>query len=188
MPKVQFRHPFIPIHIASLSTMFDDLDTAERKTEDQQTHSSEESGSSSQLYRWAHFPAMLTFGILFIVFQDSAWRWHIAIGAGYTVYVFFFAFGTVLKDADDFFGDSRVPMSAVRLLIPHALILALLMAGVSWWFHIRPLLPVELTHEGRKGSLWDLFGWLVLGGAGIWQGFWMGGKLKRQFAEPDESA
>jgi hypothetical protein len=168
--------------------MPDEYGDLETRSADEEKPSDDEGRSSSGLYRWAHFPAMLTFGVLFIVFHSSPWRWHIAIGAGYTVYVFFFAFGTVLKDADDFFGDPRVPRSAARLLIPHALILALLMAGVSWWFHVRPLLPSELTQEGHKGSFWDLFGWIVLAGAGILQGFWMGGKVKRQFAKPEDSA
>jgi hypothetical protein len=166
--------------------MPDDYVDLESPSPGEEVPADDENGSSPQLYRWAHFPAMLAFGVFFIVFHSSPWRWHIAIGAGYTVYVFFFAFGMVLKDADDFFGDSRVPKYAAKLLIPHALILALLMAGVSWWFHLRTLLPTELTQEGRKESLWDLFGWLVLAGAGIWQGFWMGGKLKQQFAKSED--
>jgi hypothetical protein len=100
--------------------------------------------------------------------------------------VFFFAFGSVLRDADDFFGDPQVPRCAAKLLIPHIFILSLIITGVSLWFHLRPLLPSWVTHEGRKGSLWDLFGWIVLAGAGIWQGSWMGEKIKRHFRETED--
>jgi len=140
--------------------------------------------SSPSLYRWAHFPALLIFGILFILFRGQDWRWQIAIGGAYTVYVFFFAFGSVFDSADDFFGDSRVPKYFLKLLIPHTLILTLVISGVSLWFHFKPMLPSWLTHEGRKGSLWDLCGWLVLAGAGISQGFWMAGKTKRLIGDP----
>jgi hypothetical protein len=141
---------------------------------------------SSGLYRWAHFPAIIVFGVLFMLFQSSPWRWQIAIGFAYTVYVFFFAFGSVFKDSDDFLGDSKVPKYFVKLLIPHAMILALIMVGIHLWFRLRPTLPPWVTQEGHKGSLWDLCGWLLLAGAGISQGLWMAGKLKRQFSEPGD--
>jgi hypothetical protein len=163
--------------------MFDDLDTAERKTDDDST-----SEKSSQLYRWAHIPAILVFGILIILFHGHPWSWQLAIGGGYTGYVFFFAFGSVFKNSDDFFGDSRAPKYFVKLLIPHLLILVLITAGVMMWFHLRPLLPLWLTHEGRKESLWDLLGWLLLVGAGILQGFWMAGLIKRRFRDQEDGA
>jgi hypothetical protein len=163
--------------------VFDDLDTAVKKVEDVESPADDENEPSSQLYRWAHFPGMLAFGLLFILFRSHPWRWQIAIGGGYTVYVFFFAFGSVLRDADDFFGDTRVPKCAAKLLVPHVLVLALIVEGVTLWFHLKPLLPPWVTHEGRKGSLWDLCGWILLAGAGIWQGFWMAGKIKRRFKE-----
>ena len=166
--------------------MFDDLETAERKTDDEQTPAGGENKPSPQLYRWAHFPALLVFGVFFLLFRHHPWRWQIAIGSAYTVYVYFFAFGSVLRDLDDFFGDPRVPRFASKLLIPHALILALIACGIFEWFHLKPILPDWVTHEGRKGSLWMLFGWLVLAFCGIAQGSWMAGKIKRQFGEPDD--
>jgi hypothetical protein len=138
------------------------------------------------LYRWAHFPAMLAFGLLFIAFRGQRWRWHIAIGGSYTVYVFFFAFGSELRDLDDFFGDARVPRCIAKLLIPHIFFLALVISGVSLWFYLKPMLPPWLTHEGRKESLWDLFGWLVLAIAGIKQGSLMAGKIKCRFGETED--
>lgn len=166
--------------------MFDDLDTAEQKTEDTQEASDDES-TSSGLYRWAHFPAILVFGILIIPLHSYLWGWQIAICGGYTVYVFWFAFGLVLKDTDDFFGDPRVPRCAVELLIPHTFILVLIFLGVTEWFRLKSILPGWATHEGRKESLWDLAGWLALACAGIWQGFWMGKRIKHRFVEPNDS-
>jgi hypothetical protein len=163
--------------------MFDDLETAGRKTDDGST-----SEQPSQLYRWAHFPAMLIFGILIILFHGHPWGWQLAIGGGYTVYVFFFAFGSVFKNSDDFFGDSRVPKYAMELLIPHVLILALIVFGVTEWFRLKPILPEWVTHEGRKGSLWMLLGWLLLASAGISQGFWMAGLIKRRLGEQQDCA
>lgn len=162
--------------------MFDDLETA---TKEIQT-ADDQDRPSSQAYRWAHIPAFLTFLLLIVSLHRYRWGWQIAVGVGYTVYVFWFAFGFVLKDADDLFGDSRVPKYAAKLLIPHALIVAAIIAGVTEWFHLKPMLPDWMTHEGRKESLWDLFGWLLLGGAGIWQGFWMGKKLKRRFSNSED--
>ena len=164
--------------------MFDDLDTAEQKTE---AGTDPADDSSSGAYRWAHFPAMLVFGALMIPLHRHPWGWQIAIASGYTVYVFWFALGFGLKNSDDFFGDPRVPRYAAQLLIPHALILAALVAGVTEWFHLKPILPAWVTHEGRKESCWDLLGWLVLTVAGIAQGFWMGGKIKRRFEDVERS-
>jgi len=168
--------------------MFDDLDTAERKTEGDPRSVHSEVKSSSRLYRWAHFPAMLAFGLLFILFRNHPWRWQIAIDGAYTVYVFFFALGAGLQSLDDLFGDSRVSRSVAKLLIPHILILALVTVGVTSWFHLRPTLPEWATHEGRKGSLWDYCGWIILAVAGIWQGIWMGGKIKLEFGAAEDEA
>jgi hypothetical protein len=164
--------------------MFDDLETSASETEGQRSPD-EESRPSPQLYRWAHFPAILTVGVLILLFHGNPWRWQIAVGGGYTVYVFFFAFGSVFSDADDFFGDPRAPRYALKLMAPHLLILAPLLAGVALWFHLKPMLPEWMTHEGRKGSIWDLFGWITLGLAGIAQGSWMARKIRRRFG-PDE--
>jgi hypothetical protein len=86
---------------------------------------------------------------------------------------------------DDFFGDARVPRCIAKLLIPHIFFLALVISGVSLWFYLKPLLPPWITHEGRKESLWDLFGWLVLAIAGIKQGSWMAGRIKLWLRESE---
>jgi hypothetical protein len=152
----------------------------------ERTSSDREKEPSFPLYRWAHIPALLAFGILFILLRGQAWRWQIAIGGSYTIYVFLFAVGSVLRNWDDFFGDSRVPSFVARMLIPHVFFLALIISGVTLWFYLKPMLPPWLTEEGRKGSLWDLCGWLALAIAGIVQGTWMAKKAKRQFAEPED--
>jgi hypothetical protein len=166
--------------------MFEDSDSTVKHTDVAAPLTDDENQPPSELYRWAHFPAGLAFGILIILFSGNPWRWQIAIAGGYTVYAFFFAFGSVLRNADDFLGDPRVPQYALKLMIPHILILTLVVSGVSLWFHLIPLLPSWVTSEGRKGSLWDLFGWLVLIGAGIRQGSWMAGKIKKRFAESED--
>ena len=122
---------------------------------------------------------------MLLLFQENQWQWQIAISCGYTVYVFFGAFGTVLKDADDFFGNSEAPQYALKLLVPHLPVLLLINVGVYEWFHLKPVLPDVLTHEGRKGSLWELFGWIALILVGIAQGSWMGGMVKRRFRDTD---
>ena len=155
--------------------MFDDLNTAEQRTDPDQ----DDDKSASAAYRWAHFPALLVFGLLILPLHRYAWGWQVAVAGGYTVYVFWFALGLGLKDTDDLFGDSEVQLYVAKLLLPHALILILIVLGVTEWFHLKPMLPDWVTHEGRKESIWDFLGWIVLGVAAVGQGFWMGGKLKR---------
>jgi hypothetical protein len=42
--------------------------------------SAEESASHSYgLGRWAHIPAMVVFGLLFILLHGHPWRWYVAI-------------------------------------------------------------------------------------------------------------
>lgn len=168
--------------------MPDDYIDLKSQSVSEQTPSDDEKESSPGLYRWAHFPAMLAFGILFIVFHGQPWRWQIAIGSSYTVYVFFFAIGSVAKDLDDVLGDPAILRYAAALLIPHVFFLALIISGVYLWLYLRPTLPPWLTQEGRKESLWDLCGWLVLAIAGIVQGTWMAKKIKRRFPESEDQA
>jgi hypothetical protein len=166
--------------------MFDDLETAESKIEGLPAPGDDASESSPQLYRWAHFPAMLAFVVLILPFHGHRWGWQIAIAGAYTVYVFFFAFGSVFQSVGDFFGDPRVSRYAARLLMPHVLVLALIVSGVTWWFHLKPLLPAWATHEGRRPSLWFYCGALLLALAGIAQGAWMAGRMKRRFGPTKE--
>jgi hypothetical protein len=147
----------------------------------------EESASRSYgLGRWVHFPAMIVFGLFFILLHGNPWKWYIAINAAYTTYVFGFAIGSVIKDLDDVLGDPSILRYAARLLIPHAAVSALLTFLIAMWFHAGAILPLWATTEGRKESLWDFFGWLVLAVAGVTQGVWMAGKFKRRTGKPED--
>jgi hypothetical protein len=159
--------------------MFDDADLDRPVTEDNKK-------SSVTLERWAHFPAMLVLGILMLLFHRSPWGWQISITGSYTVYVFWFALGNDKQSFDDIAGDTLLFRKIASQLLPHLFILVLVVAGVTEWFRLLPILPPGLTDEGRKGSLWDMFGWLALGCSGIAQGFWMSARIKRQFPEPDD--
>ena len=125
--------------------MFEDADVEQRETED-------EDKSSIALERWAHFPAMAVFGALILPLHSHPWGWQIAIAGGYTVYVFWFALGSDKQDLDDITGDSLLLRKIASQLLPHLLILVFVVAGVTEWFRLRPVLPTWVTHEGRKGS------------------------------------
>jgi hypothetical protein len=143
--------------------------------------SAEEAATTSYgLGRWAHFPALFVFGILFGLMSGHAWRWYVAIDGAYTVYVFAFAIGSTIKDFDDFFGNPEMQRCAASLMIPHVLVLAALTYGTYLWFHLNSILPSGLSQRGRKASLLDLLGWVVLAAAGITQGIWMARRIKRQ--------
>ncbi len=105
--------------------MSDDLLNMETRNADKQESSDEEEKPSSGLYRGAHFPAFAVLGLLFLLVRGNPWRWQIAISGAYTVYVFFFALGSFLKDADDFFGNPAVQRNTAKLK-PAALPLLLL--------------------------------------------------------------
>jgi hypothetical protein len=168
--------------------VFEDSLGIEDQTEDDPKRSEGDEKPSWWVGRWAHVLALPVFCIVYFPFQKYPWAWHVAIASSYSVFVFCRAFGTTLGDADDFFGNSKVPRLLANLVIPHVLILALIVLGVSLWFHLKPNLPSWVTHEGRKGSLWDLCGWLLLAGAGIWQGSWMAAWIKRHLNERDDPA
>jgi hypothetical protein len=159
--------------------MFDDLDTAENRTE-------VEEKSSITLERWAHFPAFLVFGALILPLHSYPWGWQIAIAGGYTVYVFWFALGSGKKDLDDLTGDTLILRKIGSQLLPHLLILVFVVAGVSEWFHLRPLLPSWATQDGRKPSLWFYFGGITLALSGYAEGSWFAKRISRQFSDPSD--
>jgi hypothetical protein len=43
-----------------------------------------------------------------------------------------------------------------------------------------------MTHAGCKQSLWNFLGWLALAAAGITQGIWAAGKIKRRLGKPQD--
>jgi hypothetical protein len=153
--------------------MFNDIESESKEAEDKQ--------SSTTMERWVLFPAIVAFGLLSLLFHSMPLRWQISIAGGYTVYVFWLALGSDKRDLDDITGDADLFRKIKTLLIPHALILPFIVLGVTEWFRLRPTLPIWAIQEGRKGSLWEMFGWLLLGLGGISEGFWLAARLRRKF-------
>ena len=160
--------------------MFDSLPDAEdeRAADDREAPS----GGAG---RWAHFPAIAVFCFLFFPFKSFVWSWYVAIGAAFSVYVFWFSLGSGLKDLDDLFGSSEVLRFLPKMLMLHALPLCLLLSGLFLWLQLRRVLPEWATQEGSRGSLWFLLGCLVMACVSVGEGVWMAGKVKGRF-EPKE--
>ena len=159
--------------------MFDSLPDREDE------RAAEERVGSSSAWRWAHLPAMLVFVLLYLPLKNYSWSLYVAVGGGYTVLVLWIALGSSLKDSDDFFGSPEVLKFIPKMLIVHTIPLGLLLLGLFLWFELKRVLPEWVTHEARRGSLWDLFGWLILACTSVGEGFWMAGKVKQRF-EPKE--
>ena len=129
--------------------------------------------------RWAHLPAVAAFGVLFIALRGHPWRWYISVDAAYTVYVYWYAIGSVCQDFDDVTGNPDILRLAVKTLPVHAVAIAICTCGVFEWFYLEKSLPAWATTAGRKASVWAYFGWLVLSCSGIYQGTWLGRRLKK---------
>jgi hypothetical protein len=130
---------------------------------------------------------MLAFALLFFLFRSYVWSWYAAIGGAYTIFVFWLALGSILKDSDDLFGSPEVLRYLPKMLMLHGLPLGLLLSGLFLWFELKRVLPEWVTHEASRGSLWDLLGWLVLACISVGEGFWMAGKVKQKFRVDEES-
>jgi hypothetical protein len=139
--------------------------------------------------RWLALIAFLIFLLIYLPFQNHRWSWFAAIASSYTVAVFGIALDSVLDfaDADDFFGDSRVPRYMAAILLPHALLLVPIMLGAWLWLYLKPSLPQWATLEGRKGSIWDLVGLLLVLMAAIGEGTSLGGRIRRRFGAAENS-
>ena len=166
--------------------MFDDSSNLESLNQDAHASSKDENKGFSSISRWSVLVAMAVFCLLYFPFQNYPWSWLVAIAGSYTVIAFGFAVGSVVKDADDFFGDPRVPKSLTTLLLPHAVILIPIMSGAYLWLHFQSKLPHWLTVEGRKGSLWDYCGILLGVIAAGREAEWMASKIKRQCEECED--
>ena len=158
--------------------MFDEYPVVEKQSDDEQK-SSEDRKSTWWLGRWAHVVTIPVWFILFISFADRPWGAQVSVACAYTVLVLCLTLGYAFQDLDDVLGNPRALAYCAKLLIPHALVLALVVWAVSEWLHLAPTLPSWMTQEGRKGSLWYWCGMLPLAGAGYWQGLWMASKLRR---------
>jgi hypothetical protein len=161
--------------------MFDNLSDLEDQTEQlrEARKPSEEEEDKPYLWRWSPIIAMLVFCSLYFPLRSHPWSWLVAIASSYSILVFIVAFNFGFKDSSDFFGDSRAPKYVVTLLLPHALFLALIILGAYLWRHLVPTLPHWMTIEDRRrGSLWENFGLVFAGLAGLREGLWMARRIK----------
>ena len=89
--------------------MFDD--SLEGQAEDGKESAKKQDTGTSSFSRWLAFIVFLVFLLIYLPFLNHPWSWFAAIASSYTVAVFGIALDSALDfaDADDFFGDSRVP-------------------------------------------------------------------------------
>lgn len=125
------------------------------------------------------------FCLLYFPFQSHSWSWPIAIAVSYSAFVFAIAIGLSLDYADDFFGDSRIAKYVGLLLLQHAPLLATITLAAWLWRRVIPALPQWMNIEGHYGSLWQLFGFVLMWFAGIREGKWMAAKIKRRRSESE---
>jgi hypothetical protein len=163
--------------------VFDDLSKPEDPTEDGKESTEMKDSGTRSFSRWFALIALLVFFLIYLPFRSHPWSWFAAIACSYTVAVLGIALDSVFDfaDADDFFGDSRIPRYVAMLLLPHALVLVPIMLGAYFWLYLTPVLPHWVTVEGRKGSFWDLLGLLLVSIAAILEGTSLGSWTKRRF-------
>lgn len=166
--------------------MFDDLETAEKKT-DEPTPSKDGEKSSWWIGRWAHVIAGAVFCLLYFPFDGRIWSWQVAVTVSYIVFMLCCTCGLAFHDSDDFFGNPRVPEYTGKLLVRQILILALVSLGAWFWRAVKPDLPEWLTHEGRKMSLWDYSGIILIYIVAVKEASWMAARIKKRFPELEES-
>jgi hypothetical protein len=167
--------------------MFDDLDTAENKTEGAQGPSEEEQRSSWWIGRWAHVIAIGVFCLLYFSLKDRSWSWQLAITSSYIVFMLCCTCGIAFRDSDDFFGNSEVQQYLATLLVRQVFVLALVSAGAYLWRYLTPFLPEWVTHQSRRGSIWDLCGLVLAYFVAVREASWMAARIKRRCPELDES-
>jgi hypothetical protein len=168
--------------------MFDDLETAEKQTEDEQTPAEDEKEPHWWIGPWAHVIAGVVFCLLYFPLKDRFWSWQVAITVTYVVFMLCCTCGLSFKDADDFFGNFQVPFYMGTLLIRQVFVLTLISLGAYLWFRLRTVLPAWVTQEGRRMSVWDLCGILLAYWAAVREASWMAEKIKRRFRELDAAA
>ena len=104
-----------------------------------------------------------------------------AVAASYSAFAYAIGLGLSLTNADDFFGDARIPKYVAKLLPYHALILT--PVTLIAWLMLRavPILPHWMTeHVPRIGSVWVLLGVLLFYFAGVREGIWLSRKIRSQ--------
>jgi hypothetical protein len=167
--------------------MFDDSETAEKKTEDEQTPADDEEESHWWIGPWAHVIAGVVFCLLYFPFEDRFWSWQLAITVTYVVFMLCCTCGLAFEDADDFFGDLRVPLYMGTLLIRQVVVLTLVSLGAYAWFRLRAVLPAWAT-QGQRLPLWDLCGIVLAYVFAKREASWMADRIKRRIKELDRAA
>lgn len=133
--------------------------------------------------RWCAFIASLVFFVTYLPFRHYSWILPVSIALSYSVLVFAIALGFSLNDADDFFGDPRVPKYVATLLLPHTPLVALITLAAWLWLRAIPTLPPWMNTETHYGSFWQFFGMVAMALAGVKEGNWMASKIRRRIAE-----
>jgi hypothetical protein len=163
--------------------MSDDLSNLAGQSEGLQESSEKEEWPPRS--RWCALIASLAFLVTYFPLRHHSWIVPISVAVSYSVMVFAIALGFSMRDADDFLGDPRVPRYTATLLLPHAPLLALITLAAWLWLRAIPTLPPWWNTETHYGSPWQLFGMIVMVLAGVREGNWMAGKIRRQFTESD---
>jgi hypothetical protein len=171
--------------------MFDDLDTAEQKTEEEQKPSEEDDKPIRQMSLWSHVIAGVVFCLLYLSLKGHPWSLYLAAAVAYSVFVFAIALGNALENLDDIFGDPRIPEYIAMLIVPHTPVLALIILEVYLWIYLKQTLPPWMTqeHAGVVGwaklSYLDICGVVVFWFAGTREGIWMARKIKHRLKESE---
>jgi di/tricarboxylate transporter len=167
--------------------MFEDLDTAESKTEDSQDPSEDKQTPHWWIGPWAHVIAGLVFCLLYFPFDQHKWSWQAAVTVAYIVFMLCCTCGLAFKDSDDLFGNLRVPEYMGKLLIRQILVLAIVSLTAYLWRYSKSILPGWVTQEGRRMSLWDYLGIILVYVIAVKEAKWMAARIKRQFPELEDS-
>lgn len=161
--------------------MFDDLETAEQKSEGLQSSPEDEQNSHWGIGRWAHIITIPVFCLLYFPFEDHTWAWPVAITMAYIVFMLCCTCGIAFRDSDDLFGNLRVPEYMGKLLLRQILVLALVSVAAWSWRYAKTVLPEWAVHEGRRMSLWDYLGMIVFYIVAVREASWMASKIKQHF-------
>jgi hypothetical protein len=166
--------------------MFDDLETAEIKTEE--THSPSVEGEASHWWvgPWAHVIAGVVFCAIYFPFDQYIWSWQVAITLAYIVFMLCCTCGLAFKDSDDFFGNIRVPKFIGKLLLRQVLVLTSVSLAAYLWRYSKMILPGWVTQEGRRMSLWDYVGILLFYFIAVREARWMAARIKLQFPKIED--
>ncbi|HXE07255.1 MAG TPA: hypothetical protein VN612_05125 [Acidobacteriaceae bacterium] len=131
--------------------------------------------------KWSHVIAGAVFCLLYFPFDSHPWAWPIAVGGSYTAFAFAIGLGLSLTNADDLFGEPRIPEYVATLLPHHVLILAPVTLVAYLMLRAVPFLPSWMTeHLPRIGSVWLLCGLVLFYFVGVWEGEWLSGKIRSQ--------